>query len=428
MHVVILGNGIAGVSAAQSIRRLQPGWKITLVSGELKYPFSRPALMYIYMGQMPYANTKLYEDEYWNQQRIELLRAWVTRIDTAQKRLELHDAPALSYDKLLITTGSKSNRFGWPGQDLEGVQSLYGLMDLALLQENTKGCRNAVIVGGGLIGIEMAEMMHSQGIHVTFLVRESSYWNNILPDGESEMINEIIRAHGFGLKLSTGLERIEDDGKGRACAVVTDKGERIECQLVALTAGVSPNLDVVKDSQIATGRGILVSSDFSSSVPEIHAAGDCAEIITEDEGRNLIQQVWYTAKQQGSIAGEVIAGQSKNYEPGIWYNSAKFLDLEYQTYGRVGFHVPGEASVFWKHSDGRHAIRVVHVDGRLIGLNFMGIRFRHEVARQWIADGRSAEYALDHLAQGHFDPEFFTRYEAEAVASLRQGLGQETVR
>ena len=288
MHVAIIGNGIAGVSAAQSIRRLQPDWRITLISGESTFHYSRPALMYMYMGHMRYQDTKPYEDSYWKEQRIDLLRAWVTGIDVANQRLDLHDSTPLAYDKLLLATGSKSNKFGWPGQDLDGVQGLYSLMDLKLLQENTSNCRRAVIVGGGLIGIELAEMLHFQGIAVSFLVREQSYWDNVLPAEESAMVSDLIRERGFDLRTTTMLDRIEDDGNGHAGAVVTDGGDQLECQLVGLTAGISPNLDLVVDSPIETGRGILVDRGFRTNTENVYAAGDCAEILAEDGGRNLL--------------------------------------------------------------------------------------------------------------------------------------------
>jgi NADPH-dependent 2,4-dienoyl-CoA reductase/sulfur reductase-like enzyme len=425
LHVAIIGNGIAGVSAAQSIRRLQPDWRITLISGESTFHYSRPALMYMYMGHMRYRDTKPYEDSYWKEQRIGLLRAWVTGIDLANQRLELHESKPLSYDKLLITTGSKSNKFGWPGQDLEGVQGLYGLMDLKLLQENTRDCRHAVIVGGGLIGIELAEMLHFQKIGVSFLVREKSYWDNVLPTEESAMVNELIRERGFDLRTTTMLDRIEDDGNGRAGAVVTDGGERLDCQLVGLTAGISPNLDLVAESPIDTGRGILVDRSFRTNTENVYAAGDCAEILAEDGGRNLLQQVWYSGKRQGTTAGEVIAGEDRSYDPGIWYNSAKFLELEYQTYGQVGFRVPGEESLYWQHPTERQAVRLVHVDGRIIGLNFMGLRFFHGVAEGFIAGGASVDEVLAGLHEGNFQPEFAPGRDAMAADSLRmQWKGQ----
>ena len=422
MHVVIIGNGVTGVTAAIRLREKHPDWRITIISGESSYHYSRPALMYIFMGHMSYKSTKPFEDDFWPKNRLDLLRDWVTGIDTERKRLRLHKNGSLDYDKLLIATGSKSNKFGWPGQDLEGVQSLYDLRDLRTLYENVKTTRRAVIVGGGLIGIELAEMLHFRNIHVTFLVREESYWDNIIPGEESRMINRVIRDQEIGLKLKTNLKEIVDDGTGRACAVITDRDERIDCELVGLTAGVSPNIDLVKDTKIETNRGILVDRSFRTSQPEVYAAGDCAEIRTENGGRNLIQQVWYTGKKQGEFVGDVLAGDNRSYDPGIWFNSAKFFDLEYQVYGQVNMGVQDEKNIIWVHPNHRHSVRIVYTEEGVIGLNLMGIRYRHQVCDSWIAERRPVTDVLENLEEANFDPEFFRRYDAEIVGTLKEQI------
>lgn len=425
MHVAIVGNGITGVSAAIRLRELRPGWKISMISGESTYHYSRPALMYVFMGHMTYRDTKPYPNRFWPQQRIDLVRDWVTSVDVDRKELLLSRTGSMPYDRLLIATGSKSNKFGWPGQDLEGVQGLYDLMDLRRLYGRLeKGVKSAVIVGGGLIGIELAEMLHSRGVQVRFLVREQSYWDNVLPAQESRMINRIIQDQRIGLNLETELKEIIDDGSGGVCAVETGDGQRIECQLVGLTAGVSPNLDLVAPTPIQTGRGIHVDWGLRTSVPEVFAAGDCAEIVDPGESRGLVQQVWYTGKMQGATVADSIAGaEGVRYDPGIWYNSAKFLDLEYQTYGTVPTKKSsGEKHLYWEADGHLQAIRVVHKQGRVTGFNLMGMRYRHRVCEAWIREERSPQYVLEHLAKAHFDPEFFNRYEPEIVRSLKEQL------
>ena len=421
MHVVILGNGITGTTAAIRLRERRPDWQITLVSGESTHPFSRPALMYVYMGHLRYRDTKLQEDTFWPKNRIELLRDWVTGIDPAGKRLSLHRGDSLAYDKLLLAVGSKPNRFGWPGQDLDGVHGLYSLMDLKALYDASGRARRAVVVGGGLIGIELAEMVHSRGIHATLLVREDSYWANVLPPEESAMVNRAIRAAGIDLRLGTELEAILDDGRGRARAVRTGAGDELPAELVGLTAGVSPNLDVVRDAGLECGRGVLVDASLRTSAADVYAAGDCAEIRRPGEERNLLQQVWYTGKRQGALAADVMAGDAAEYDPGVWYNSAKFLHLEYQTYGTV---LPrGQESLWWEDASGQRGLRIAFEGERFRGVNLMGARGRHRIFERWLAEGRSVAYVLEHLSEAEFDAEFTPRFDRAATPALQRALG-----
>ena len=409
MQIIILGNGITGITAAVRLRALHPDWSITIVSGESTYHYSRPALMYVFMGHMRFQETKPYPDSFWSEQGFELVRAWVQRIDTEAQVLECLGGTKIPYDRLLLATGARSNKFGWPGQDLGGVQGLYNLMDLRLLATNAERAKHAVLVGGGLIGVELAEMLKTRGIGVTFLVRENSYWNNILPAEESGMINELLREEGIDLRLETELDEILDDGTGRCRGVRTKGGEEIACEIVGLTAGVSPNLSALENSGIPCGRGILVDDHLKTQVPNIWAAGDCAEILTEGEGRNLLQQVWYTGKAQGELVAHSLADEDVTYTPRTWFNSAKFFDLEYQVYGSVPPNKGDENQHFWLDADGKKSLRLVEKEGVVLGIQVMGMRLRHLVCEAWLDEGRSMEYVLANLLEADFDPEFFSR-------------------
>ncbi len=422
MNAVIIGNGVTGVTAALRLRRRKPDWHITMVSGESEHHYSRPALMYIFMGHMRYEDTKPFEDQLWKKMRINLVHDWVSGIDTSTKRIEF-DGPTqpLRYDKLLLATGSEPNKFGWPGQDLDGVQGLYSLQDLELLYKNVKGCTDAVIVGGGLIGIELAEMLHSQNIHARLLVREHSFWNNVLPPEESAMINRVIEEDHIGLVLSDELKEIHDSDTGRVTGVSTTSGSSIDCQLVGLTAGVRPNVKLAQASGIPCGRGILTDWSLQTEVEDVWAAGDCAELKNQGDQRNLIQQVWYTGRMQANTAANVMCGDDETYDPGIWFNSAKFLDLEYQTYGKVTAKPgDGEHQLVWQNPESRHLIRVVYTDKQVIGFNLLGVRYRHEVCEAWIRDGRPIDFVLDNLHHANFDPEFFKRHDDDVRRTFKQ--------
>ena len=286
--------------------------------------------------------------------RIELLYHKVIFINTNEKKITLDNNDFISYDKLVIATGSKTNKFGWPGRDLPGVQGLYSKQDLELLEENTKNIERAVIVGGGLIGIELGEMLLSRNIHVTFLVREKFYWGSILPKEEASMVGRHIVEHGMNLELETELKEIISGSNGRVKAILTTKGEEIACQFVGLTPGVHPNIDLLINSGIKTARGVLVNEYLETNIQDVYSAGDCAEIITTSKiasdapapisGR--VEQLWYTGKMQAEILARNILGEKIKYNRGIWYNSAKFLDIEYQTYGFVA-NVPADGETYF---------------------------------------------------------------------------------
>jgi NAD(P)H-nitrite reductase large subunit len=416
-HLVIIGNGITGVTIARNVRK-NSDIKITLISDESKYFFSRTALMYVFMGHMKFENIKPYEDWFWEKNRLSLIHAKVNEIDTDNKLLKLKNNENVQYSKLVIATGSKSNKFGWPGQDLPGVQGLYHLQDLELLENNSNGIKEAVIVGGGLIGIELAEMLHSRGIHVTFLVREEFFWDNILPKEDAKLITRHILEYGFNILLETNLKEIIAGDDGRVRAILTDKDEEIKTQFVGLTAGVHPNIDLVKDSTIKANRGIPVNDYLETNIPDVYAAGDCAEIIVPDSERNRFEQLWYTGKMQGETLAKTILGKRTKYERGIWFNSAKFLDIEYQTYGFVSnLQRDGEESFWWEHDDHKHAIKIVFRsdDKVLIGINSFGIRLKHKVFDKWISENKTVDFVLENLRTANFDPELFKKYEKDIV-------------
>ena len=427
MHIAIIGNGVSGITAARFLRK-QSDHEITVISAETDYFFSRTALMYIYMGHMRFVDTQPYQPHFWERNRITLKRAFVERVDFAQKQLVFAGGENMAYDKLILAVGSKPNKFGWPGQDLEGVRGLYSYQDLEYMESHSEGLKQAVIVGGGLIGIEMAEMFHTRHIPVTFLVREKSYWNNVLPAEESEMINRHIKNNGIDLRLETELKEIIDDGTGKACAVVTNKEDRIDCGYVGLTAGVSPNLDFLRDTELELGRGILVDQHLQTNIPDVYAIGDCAQQREPLPGRRPIEAIWYTGRMMGEVAAYNICGQEVAYDPGIWFNSAKFFDIEYQVYGEVPARIPDDMeTLYWEHSDGEKSIRINYDKeaGHIRGFNLMGVRYRHEVCRKWLAEKTSVEDVLQNLGIVNFDPEFYDEYESELVNLYNQKTGKQ---
>jgi NAD(P)H-nitrite reductase large subunit len=420
--LIIVGNGIAGTTLARQARKKSTR-PILLISEEHPYFFSRTALMYVYMGHLTFEHTQPYESHFWKKNNITLLQERVTGFDPQKKEVFLAKGETLAYGDLVWAVGSRPNRFGWPGEQARRVQGLYHKQDLDQLEAWSPEIKEAVIVGGGLIGIELAEMLHSRGKKVCFLVRENSFWKSVLPTEDAALLNQHILQHGIDLRLNTELERIETDEKGNAMGVVTSKGERIQCQYVGLTAGVHPNIDFLKDSTLNCNRGILVNRFLETNLPNVYAIGDCAEQKEPVAGRRSIEAVWYTGRMMGETLAQTLCETKTAYQPGPWFNSAKFFDIEYQTYGQVSSTPkPDEENQwFWQHPQKNILLRwAFHPDThRLMGINSFGIRIRHEVLQDWLLSDTTVETALENFPVATFDPEFTQNYQPEIQAAFQ---------
>ena len=425
-HVVIVGNGITGITAARFVRKLSDA-RITVISAETDHFYARTALMYLYMGHMRYRDIKPYEDDFWAKNRINLVRGYASKVHPDSQRIELANDRDILYDTLLLATGSQPNMFGWPGQNLNGVQGLYGIPDLVTMERWTQGIRHAVVVGGGLIGIEMAEMLCTRHIPVTFLVREQGYMDYLLPEAESAMINREIREHGVDLRLATELQAVLPDEDGRCRAVTTTTGEEISCQFVGLTVGVHPNTALARASGIETDRGILVNECFETSTPNVYAAGDCAEFRRDGIGHRRVEQLWYSGRQHGQTVARSLCGLRTPYQRGVFFNSAKFFTVEYQTYGDVRATLPpGVHTLLWQDAAAKKLLRIDYESssGTVCGFNALGTRLRHDVCEHWILQRATIRTVLEHFRRAHFDAELGSRPYRNLARTFRQTSAQ----
>lgn len=372
--------------------------------------------MYIYMGHMKFENTKPYEDFFWKKNRIDLVFDHVTGIETDVRKVVLKSGDRIQYDVVIIASGSKSNKFNWPGENLQGVQTLYGYPDVQSMEKLTKGISKAVVVGGGLIGVEMAEMLHARKIEVTFLIREPAFWSIVLPLPEARLVTDHIRSHGINVILNTELKSINGAPGGRVESITTNHGETLPCEFVGIATGVSPNISFLDNSGIMTNKGVVVNEYLQTNVPDVYAIGDCVERSYSLPGRNKIEQVWYTGRMMGEAVAQTICGSPTKYQPGPWFNSAKFFDIEYQTYGNVASSInEDETDFYWQHPDGTKAIHMVWNKETLEfrGINALGIRMRHEFFDNCLRSGKDVRYVVANLASANFDPEFYHRHEKE---------------
>lgn len=430
MRVVIVGNGVAGIEAALAVRAADASASISVVSEESEHFFSRTALMYVLSGQMRQREIEPYPRDLYAKHHLERVRARATGVDPDGHRLLLAGAlPALDYDRLLIACGSRPRPPPWTGSDLRGVGTFVTLQDLAWLEQEVHGKvtvdapngagayarrpaardsrgrapRSSVVIGGGLIGAEVVETLVAAGHSPTFLVREDWFWPVAIDARESAWVVEAFGCHGAKVALVEEVRALEGDASGNVARVVSNKGTH-DAELVVVAIGVVPNTDWLAGSPIERDKagGILVDGALATSARDVYAAGDCASVRWYD-GAKRPEQLWYTARAQGRVAARGLLGKPGTYERGVWFNSAKLMDIEYTT---VGLLNAGDSEWFFEEKGKvRSTSRIVSKGGKVVGMNFLGRRWDHAPLCRWIAEGRDLAFVLAHLEEARFDTE-----------------------
>ena len=418
MHIVIIGNGISGVSVAKSLREYSDA-EITIVSSESMSFFSRPALMYVFMGKMRFKDILPFPSDYWVKNKIKKVYGAVKEIDAENQTIVLDNGNVLSYDKLVLALGSQPKSLGLGEFNLEGIQGFYSLQDVEKLQDSANKVKHASIIGGGLIGVELAEMFVSRGISFTFWVREKWFGSNFLPQEEAKIVTNHLISKNVNIKFEREIIGFKADDSNMVKSVESQSGEKVDSDLVCVCIGVEPKVDWLKSTDVQTRAGVLVNAYLQTNIPSIYAVGDCVECINPVHGRKSIETLWYTGRLMGEYLGKnILQVNPQPYEPGIYFNSAKFFDLEYQVYGDVPTSFPESyGTVFWKHPTKDKSIRLVFnaTNKEFIGCCVLGIRFRQEVCEKWIKEKWKISEILPLLSEANFDSEFSTRYERELL-------------
>jgi NAD(P)H-nitrite reductase large subunit len=209
------------------------------------------------------------------------------------------------------------------------------------------------------------------------------------------------------LHLEQELSTVTSDAAGRVSSVSTRKGLELPCQMLGVCIGVRPGIDWLKEvaTPPETGRGIKVDRAFQTSLRDVYAAGDCAEFARPD-GSPMVEQIWYAAKRQGELAARAMLGDVIEYQPPLFYNSAKFFDIEYTTVGDVT-RLPEDARSFFHRLPGDTAsIRIIERNGAVIGFNMLGARWDHTWFERWIKERRRMDEVVEQLHLAQFDVEF----------------------
>jgi NADPH-dependent 2,4-dienoyl-CoA reductase/sulfur reductase-like enzyme len=410
MHLVIIGNGVAGVTCALNARQRDPDAQITIVGDETEWFFSRTALMYAFMDRMPRRALEPFERNVWQKQRLNLVHDRVVELNADRREVTLRSGRMLAYDRLVLAVGAKPAPAPWPGSEnvRSGMVNFVSMQDLDACEAAVPGTKRAVVVGGGLIGIELVECLVHHRVPTTFIVREQWYWPVALCRAEAELVRECMVQHGVDVRMGESVSEVHASPDGAFQGVTLAGSGRLDAQLLGVTIGVRPAVQPFSafSDTLKIRRGIVVDPYFQTSLPDVYAIGDCAEIQQAD-GTTLLETIWYSAKRHGALLGaRNLWGDRVAYTPPVFFNSSKLFDLEYTTVGQVTGLPETTPTIVLRHPKRPILVRLVHDGEHVKGFNMLGSRWNHEVLVRWIEERRSAAWVLAHLRDAQFDVEF----------------------
>ena len=342
---LIIGNGAAGVTAAEEIRARDPGGAITVVSAEAHPMYSRPGLAYAILSEIPTAQVVARRPEWYVQQKIALVYDRAVKLDTAARQVHLARRAALPYDRLLIATGARAAALPYPGAALAGVVYLDTLDGTQELMRQLKGAKRAVVVGGGITALEMTEGFAHQRVETHYLARRDTLWSAVFNETESQLLDHHMQAHGIRIHYNTEITEVLGDQKKRVTGVKLNSGDVLPCSVVGAGIGVKPELDWLKGAPLKIERGLLADEYLETNIPGVYVAGDCAQVWDRWTNKHLLDALWPTAVAQGRVAGANLAGVHEVYAKGTSFNACLLFGLHITAMGQIGGGRDEEAEI-----------------------------------------------------------------------------------
>lgn len=369
MTYLIVGNGPAGVSAIERIREFDQSGRIVLVSPEANPPYSRIMTPEYMINEVKEEDLYIRGKDFYENYRVEpRLGRKVVKIYENESRVVLDDGEEIAYTKALIASGSHPIIPGWVDLSVKGVFSLWDKRDSERINQHLPETKEAVIVGGGLVGLQAARALTSYGIKVTVIEKLPRLMPVQLDETASGMLLAAIQEHGVRVLLDTEVKALEAD-EGVIKRVRTET-EAIPADLVLISIGVRPNLEMVEGSSLVKERGLITNHYLQTNHPHIYAAGDVAQAPCQLTGEATLRALWLCAVQQGKIAGANMAGSYEKYRGSKAMNSIQLFGLSFLSVGQSETYEGDVERIVKAPMSGTYQ-KLIHREGKLVGLIFV---------------------------------------------------------
>lgn len=388
MRHVIIGNGPAGVVAAETLRKADPGSKVTLIGDEPEPPYSRMALPYLMMGEIDETGTHLRKDSgHFARLGIELLQDRVQGVDTGGRSVTLAKGGKLGYDRLLIATGAHAIRPGIPGIDLPGVHACWTMDDARHIVARAAPGSRVLQIGAGFIGCIIMEALKSRGVSLTVVEMGDRMVPRMMTPVAGTMIRTWCERQGVRVHLGRRVTAIRRAGDGRDALVATlDSGEELEAETLIVAAGVRPNVAFLQGSGVECATGVTVDATMQTSVPGVYAAGDVAAAIDPVTGARATNAIQPNAVEQARVAALNMAGRHVASRGSMALNVLDTLGLISTSFGQWAGKPGGETAELI--DEDAHRYLCLQFDGDvLIGATAIGLT-EHVGVLRGLVEGR----------------------------------------
>ena len=372
MHHLILGAGPAGVIAAETIRKHARGDSITLVGDEREPPYSRMAIPYLLVGDIGEPGTYLRKQpEHFSRLRIDRVDAQARHVDIAARTVTLDDGQTLTFDRLLIATGSHPVRPPIPGLDLPGVETCWTLADARAIAERARPGARVLQMGAGFIGCIIMEALQKRGVQLSVVEMGDRMVPRMMGPVAGGMIRDWCEQQGVQVFTGHKVERIER-GEGDAMKVHLSGGKVLDADLVISATGVRPAIGFLEDSGITCLLGVLTDERMQTNVPGVYAVGDCAEAFDPFTGKTVVSAIQPNAAEQARVAALNMVGQDTTLKVVTQINVLDTLGLISTSFGNWQGVPGGEQAELTDTAAGRH-LSLQFKDDVLIGCNSVGL-------------------------------------------------------
>ncbi|MFB6118651.1 NAD(P)/FAD-dependent oxidoreductase [Halosegnis sp.] len=410
---VIIGDGIAGSSAAETVREADPDASVTVITDEGEALYNRILIKEFAKGKLPAAPVSIHDPDWYAERDINLqLNTHVTTVDADAHEVHTHAGDVYEYDKLLVATGGTPTQLPVENANAEGIHHFWTFEDARAIKENAGRAEKGVVVGAGLLGIDLAAICGAQDVEAHYLMRGECWWRYALSKEGADIIHDALREKGVTPVFDSGVDHFETDDEGHVSAAVDPNGDRYEATFVGAAIGLDFNTEFLQDTDLVIENGIHTDEHMRTNVEDIYAAGDITQFHDVLLGERAQNGAWGSAKEQGSVAGQnMVADWDEPAETFEWVSSYSITHFDFP-FLSFGHPTLGDNTVERKYSDTEWR-RVAIKDGQVIGGVLIGDLAPQSALKQLARDQVDVRGQEELLLAESIDVDQFEAVEAE---------------